>query len=1099
MSKKRVISFLVMILMLFSTFSGVFAFADHEDLDNYLVTHWDFSGYDPCKDKATSGISSDTMKTVGDCYIADGTATIPDWSSSSSKHYLYADESSDLMRTTEDRTIFIIFKSSKGNFANDGKSDRIELVGQNGAVRIGITEDNKLFASTNPHLRGENWAKNDGMDTFTADTWTTVAISYDKGTDGNFTVYSYYKVGNGKWINGTAKKYDTTQTWLEDNSDPGQVDTDALVFGRRVFNTASTWGGVLVLDDVRIYNKALTLGEVSSIQTSETMIFSRGHSLTVSQSIGVNFYIQAAAELQGKEVTATVQSPKNKYFEQSFVLNDENKCSELSNAYKITAEIAAKDMTEELTLSVICEGKTVYSEAYSVERYVDHILENTDSFDDNTVDVVRKLAVYGKYAQKYFECNLENVIGESITDIPPTITDSSEPVPPRVVGAIDGVICDGATVTFENKIQTVFCFTLDGVSADELSVSGQELVRHGNRIYILSPGSSVQALESECAVTLKKGESEMTVSYTPMSYIKEKATGDGSALDMLLRALYAFHVSAKEYLNSDGSKSKPLYGIIEYRAGENKLYNGIELPETWPPKNVDPMDDDVIVPPYLVSEEDGGYRPEVIDITVGRQLFVDDFLIESTDLTTVYHQAEKYDGNPIVSKTGMNLGTSSGGIWYDMDEKIYKMWYDVGFNPKLAYAESTDGINWTPVNVPGTNSNIVMNDIDKNGHCEVFIDYEAEPSQKYKMVMQSFNNKIRSDKWYKYEQLKGSADYNSYVHTLYVSSDGLIWTQVGEFSKGISGDMTTAFYNVFTQKWVNSLRSYAVTKYGDIEYNGRVRYYAETDTFEGLLEWTSESAVFWLKCDENDEIDPISGKPPQMYNFSAIGYESIMLGFFTIWKGPENNYVQEWKIPKKNEIIMSYSRDGFYYDRPDRTPFIGVGDDGEWDKGYLFSSIGGIIIDGDLLYIYYSGFSGYDANGNANGHATQSIGVATLRRDGFASMEGSGELLTRMLTVNNDKKYLFVNIDAPTDSFKAEIIDENGNVVEGYSFDDCVAVGGDSTCQQITWNGSNDLSFLNGENFRIRFSMTDGKFYSFWLSDSIDGNSDGAIAAGIVQ
>ena len=115
-------------------------------------------------------------------------------------------------------------------------------------------------------------------------------------------------------------------------------------------------------------------------------------------------------------------------------------------------------------------------------------------------------------------------------------------------------------------------------------------------------------------------------------------------------------------------------------------------------------------------------------------------------------------------------------------------------------------------------------------------------------------------------------------------------------------------------------------------------------------------------------------------------------------------------------------------------------------------------------------------------------------------MEGSGELLTRKIMVNGVKKYLFVNVSCPADSFKAEILDAAGNVVKGYSMEDCVAVGGDDTCLQITWKNGNDLSFLNGTDFQIRFSMNQsGEFYSFWLSDSPRGESGGAIGAGYVQ
>ena len=562
----------------------------------------------------------------------------------------------------------------------------------------------------------------------------------------------------------------------------------------------------------------------------------------------------------------------------------------------------------------------------------------------------------------------------------------------------------------------------------------------------------------------------------------------------------------------DEEKKPPMnienYGIIDYQAGEGLLYNGIRLPEDWPPKDVDPMTDEVVTVPYLLSAEEGGYRPEVIDITVGRQLFVDNFLIASTDLNTVYHTAEKYEGNPILSpattdelRGDWGVGLSAGGVWYDMQDQKYKMWYDIAFNWGLGYAESDDGIHWTRVNCTVDGNNVLFDNVLKNGTCSVFIDYEADPSEKYKLFMQSFNNHEDSlndgvDRWVP----ANSKDENNYAHTLYTSADGIHWTQVGGYSDGVCGDATTAFYNAFTHKWVNSLRTYADTYYQGQVRTGRVRYYAEHDSFLGLLKWTVEQAVFWLKCDSADPVDPASGVAPQMYNFNAIAYESIMFGAWQIWRGPENNIVVESGNPKITEIIASYSRDGFYFDRPDRTPFISASrTDGTWDKGYVFCSPGALIVHDDEIYIYYSAFSGYKGNEKC-GHGNQQIGLAVIRRDGFASMEGKGELLTRTLTVNNDKKYLFVNIDAPEGSFRAEILDADGNVVEGFSMADCVAVGGDDTRKMITWKNGRDLSFLNGTEFRIRFSMEEeGKFYAFWLSDSENGESGGAVGAGYVS
>src|SRR5690606_13646122 len=68
-------------------------------------------------------------------------------------------------------------------------------------------------------------------------------------------------------------------------------------------------------------------------------------------------------------------------------------------------------------------------------------------------------------------------------------------------------------------------------------------------------------------------------------------------------------------------------------SSDRVLYNGIRLPDIWPPQTQDPLDTSPMRVPYLENP------PEIIPIDVGRQLFVDDFLIETSTLERVFHQA----------------------------------------------------------------------------------------------------------------------------------------------------------------------------------------------------------------------------------------------------------------------------------------------------------------------------------------------------------------------------------------------------------------------------------------------------------------------------
>jgi hypothetical protein len=128
-------------------------------------------------------------------------------------------------------------------------------------------------------------------------------------------------------------------------------------------------------------------------------------------------------------------------------------------------------------------------------------------------------------------------------------------------------------------------------------------------------------------------------------------------------------------------------------AGE-RLPNGIVLPDEWPPKS-HPVTREPMAVPYLE------HPPEVIPIDGGRQLFVDDFLIEETTLKRTFHQAEYHPACPILTPdkpweraegkpTAMVF---SDGVWYDPSDKLFKMWYMGDYVRTTCYTVSRDGVH----------------------------------------------------------------------------------------------------------------------------------------------------------------------------------------------------------------------------------------------------------------------------------------------------------------------------------------------------------------------------------------------------------------------
>lgn len=156
-------------------------------------------------------------------------------------------------------------------------------------------------------------------------------------------------------------------------------------------------------------------------------------------------------------------------------------------------------------------------------------------------------------------------------------------------------------------------------------------------------------------------------------------------------------------------------GAVSDRSGQprregERLYNGIVLPKAWPPRDVPPAGRSELPVPYL-----GAGRPAVAFIDVGRQLFVDDFLVERTDLARVYNHPVKYAGNPVLKpendfernrpQNAIAL-PKGGGLWWDAARAVFRLWYEAGWCHRICYAESKDGLRWERPAldvVPGTN------------------------------------------------------------------------------------------------------------------------------------------------------------------------------------------------------------------------------------------------------------------------------------------------------------------------------------------------------------------------------------------------------------
>ncbi|MCH9653321.1 MAG: hypothetical protein K0U86_14825 [Planctomycetes bacterium] len=503
---------------------------------------------------------------------------------------------------------------------------------------------------------------------------------------------------------------------------------------------------------------------------------------------------------------------------------------------------------------------------------------------------------------------------------------------------------------------------------------------------------------------------------------------------------------------------------IGTHAGE-VLYNGIKLPDQWPPRPDSFSRDKPTSPPYLAD------YPKVIPIDVGRQLFVDDFLIAQTTLKRIFHQPT-YNANCPIFKaekhweirrdTGF-AAPFSDGVWYDPKDRKFKMWYMAGTACFFGYATSQDAIHWErpKLNTTRYGDNVLDIEPIQRDSSTIWLDLEdPDPSRRFKMMY-----------------------FRAGLH-MRVSADGIHWSDsLG--SPGGSSDRSTFFYNPFRKVWVYSIR-------GSARNVGRCRFYAESPKF-GVPLWKNlRELPMWACADSLDRVKKVEyvEECPDLYNLDATPYESLILGLFSI-----HAKVAGVDRPKINYVTLGFSRDGFHWLRPDRRPFLDVSEDKDaWNYGNVQSAGGGCLVMGDKLYFYCSGRNSHKTPDDGSGATT---GLAILRRDGFASLEATrkpGTLTTHLVTFNG--KHLFVNLRCPQGSLRAEVLDEQGQPIAPYLLENSDSLQADTTLAQIRWKGATDLSSLSGKAVHFRFHLENGGLYSFWVSPDSSGASYGYVAAG---
>ncbi|MAV35690.1 MAG: hypothetical protein CMJ59_09545 [Planctomycetaceae bacterium] len=481
-----------------------------------------------------------------------------------------------------------------------------------------------------------------------------------------------------------------------------------------------------------------------------------------------------------------------------------------------------------------------------------------------------------------------------------------------------------------------------------------------------------------------------------------------------------------------------------------------------------------------------GMFKDLDDVIVGhaliihdRQLFIDDYVIADLQgVKKVLNRPVKHPRNPIMRKdTKREFAITYGAVVRDESAGLYKLWYQIFGDSNDAestagYATSEDGIVWNrPTTDTKAGTNLTLFDPKEPwvGAPGVIIDrHESDPQRRFKML-------------YLAKPTLKAASLSSCVA---YSGDGIHWKQ--ELQNPLipfSDTQITPYWDARLARYVAYLR------FGP----PNIREISRIESAD-FLHWSPKVTV--VKRSKLDA--PFA---TNHYTMTAMPYAGVYVGLLNTYHGETIAPIPDDKPwMDRLDVQLVFSRNGVTWQRvlkegaitatelrgdrdwkqaAEQAAFIPNGKFKEdWDWGQIYPHHPPLVA-GDEIRFYYTGISGRHWHKYHEDNPDHAVGLATLRLDGFVSVETmrEGTLTTKPLVFLGDT--LVVNANAQGGSLVVEALDTKGNVIEGFAVGDCARITTDSVRHVVNWKGKPDCHLLQGRPIKLRFHLKNAKLYSF--------------------
>ena len=274
--------------------------------------------------------------------------------------------------------------------------------------------------------------------------------------------------------------------------------------------------------------------------TDEAKAEVKGHSLTITESgISVNFYV----DIKG-DVSVTLNEEKVDVPTETKTIIIDAKAYE---CYVLTQPVVAKEMDDEVTLSIVSGEEELVRDSYCVNDYVAQVQEG--GYGYNLENLASAMTYYGEFAEVYFGYNgATNTSANAVSYIADVTEAQFEDYAMSVNKANmpEGLSYYATQLNLNSEITLRLLFKVEGVEASsygDFTADGMDLgklKKSGDYYYIDIEGIGADKLGN--GYTIKCGDVEIISNCSVLTYARAVVKNSTKeSLVNLAKSLYMYN------------------------------------------------------------------------------------------------------------------------------------------------------------------------------------------------------------------------------------------------------------------------------------------------------------------------------------------------------------------------------------------------------------------------------------------------------------------------------------------------------------------------------------------------------------------------------